>query len=88
MRLCSFIFNGSGKVNPKKVNPCPKSERFTPGKSETLPDSCYETLAGEAEMPRPQLSKASAVLCWKSQLDILTKFAGQTGRDCNKAIYA
>jgi len=25
MRLCSFIFNGS-----RKVNPCPQSERFTP----------------------------------------------------------
>ena len=76
-----LIFNGSRKVNPKKVNPCPKSERFTPGKSEPLPDSCYETLAREVEMPRPQLSKASAVSFCKIQLDILTKLAEHLGRN-------
>jgi hypothetical protein len=49
-------------------------------KSKPLPDFYYETLAREAEMPRPQLSKASAVSYCKIQLDILTRLAGRTGR--------
>ena len=44
-------------------------------KSKPLPDFYYETLAREAEMPRPQLSKASAVSYCKIQLDILTRLA-------------
>ena len=52
-----------------------------PEKSEPLPDSCYETLAREVEMPRPQLSKASAVSFCKIQLDILTKLAEHLGRN-------
>ena len=55
-------------------------------KSKPLPDSCYESLAREAKMPKAQLSKAPAVSHREIQLDILTKLAVPCGRNIKRVV--
>ena len=68
------------KVNPQKVNPCPKVNGSLPEKSEHLSDALYSPLAREAKMPEAQYSTGLALSEMKTQLDILTTLVGQTVR--------